>query len=168
MPNNTILVALNQSELSQKVLPCVEQLFSPDDNELILYYVTRPPAAAGFGEPDLSAGYAPQPGDQSVLPALHPIYESQQRDSIKAHVRAELLPVTRRLEDAGYTVSVKVGFSNNPVDSIARYLQESGATCVAMTTRARVGVTRFFFRNIADQLAEKAGVPVLLVHPRAE
>ena len=165
MTKNRILVALNQSELSQKIVPSVEQLFSPDNNELILYYVTRAPAAAGFGDPDLSAGYAPQPGDQSVLPTLHPIYESQQRDSIKAHVRAELLPVTRRLEDAGYTVSVKVGFNNDPADSIARYLKECQATCVAMTTRARVGLTRFFFRNIADKLAERTGVPVLLVHP---
>ena len=99
------------------------------------------------------------------MPTLHPIYDSQQRDSIKAHVRGELLEVTNRLKDAGYDVSVKVGFSNNPVDSIARYMKECGATCVAMTTRARVGLTRFFFRNIADQLTEQSGIPVLLVHP---
>ena len=165
MANNKILIALNQSELSQKVLPSVEQLFPPGDNELILYYVTMPPSAAGFGEPDLSAGYRPQPGDQSVLPTLHPIYESQQRDSIKSHVKSELLPQTQRLQEAGYEVDVKVGFSNNPDESIVRYIDESNANLVAMTTRARVGVTRFFFRNIADNVAENAGVPVLLVHP---
>lgn len=165
MSRNKVLVALNQSELSLKVLPSVEQLFPPGDNELVLYYVTKPPSAAGFGEPDLSAGYRPQPGDQPVMPTLHPIYESQQRDSIKAHVRAELLDVTHRLQQAGYDVSVKVGFSNNPGDSISRYTKECGASCVAMTTRARVGLTRFFFRNIADQLSEQTGIPVLLVHP---
>lgn len=165
MSRNKVLVALNQSELSLKVLPTVEQLFPPGDSELVLYFVTRPPNAAGFGEPDLSAGYAPQPGDQPVMPTLHPIYDSQQRDSIKAHVRAELLDVTSRLKESGYEVLVKVGFSNNPADSIARYMKECGATCVAMTTRAHVGLTRFFFRNIADQLTEKAGIPVLLVHP---
>ena len=165
MAKNKILVALNQSESSQKVLPSVERIFPPEGNELILYYVTKPPGAAGFGEPDLSAGYSPQPGDQSVMPTLHPIYESQQRDSIKAHVKAELLAVTNRLREEGYEVEVKVGFSNNPVDSIARYIKECDASCVAMTTRARVGVTRFFFRNIADSVSEQAGVPVLLVHP---
>ena len=165
MSRNKVLVALNQSDLSLKVLPTVEQLFPPGDNELVLYFVTKPPSAAGFGEPDLAAGYAPQPGDQPVMPTVHPIYESQQRDSIKAHVRAELLDVTNHLKETGYDVSVKVGFSKNPADSIARYLKESGASCVAMTTRARVGLTRFFFRNIADQLTEQAGVPVLLVHP---
>lgn len=167
MATNKILVALNQSELSQKVLPGVERIFSPEETELILYYVTRPPGAAGFGEPDLSAGYRPQPGDQPVKPTLHPIYESQQRDNIKAHVKNELSALTSRLEQAGYTVAVKVGFSNNPVDSIIRYLGECDASLVAMSTLGRVGLTRFFFRNIANQLAEESRLPVLLVHPRA-
>ena len=165
MSKNKILVALNQSDLSLKILPSVEQLFSPGESELILYYVTKPPTAAGFGEPDLSAGYPPRPGDEAVMPTLHPIYESQQRDSIKAHVKSELASVTSRLRDAGYEVSVKVGFSNNPVDSITRYIKECDASLVAMSTQARVGVTRFFFRNIADSLAEKAQIPVLLAHP---
>ena len=165
MSKNKILVALNQSELSLKILPSVEQLFSPGDNELILYYVTKPPSAAGFGEPDLSAGYAPRPGDAAVLPTVHPIYDSQQRDSIKAHVKSELESVTSRLRVAGYEVSVKVGFSNNPVDSITRYIKECDAGMIAMSTQARVGVTRFFFRNIADELAQKAQIPVLLTHP---
>ena len=60
MNRNKILVALNQSELSHKILPSVEQLFPAGENELILYFVTKPPRAAGFGEPDLSAGFAAQ------------------------------------------------------------------------------------------------------------
>jgi nucleotide-binding universal stress UspA family protein len=165
MSRNKILIALNQSELSQKVFPSVERLFPADENELVLYFVTKPPRAAGFGEPDLSAGYTPQPGDEPAKPTLHPIYESQQRDSIKAHVRTELLPLTSRLEQAGYEVSVKVGFSNNPVEAILRYIKESEVNLVAMTTHARVGVTRFFFRNIADLVSARAKIPVLLVHP---
>ena len=167
MTANKILIALNQSELSQVVLPRVEQLFPPGANELILYYVTKPPSAAGFGKPDLAAGYAAHPGDEPVKPTLHPIYESQQRDSIKAHVKSELSPLTGRLEQAGYEVSVKVGFSNSPVDAILRYIGDNPVDLIAMSTRGRVGVTRFFFRNIADQLADKAGLPVLLVNPGA-
>ncbi len=164
MGNKTILIPLNQSELSRKVLDSVVEMFPADANDLILYYITRPPSAEGFGKPDLSAGYSPLPGDQPVLPTLHPIYESQQRDSIKAHVRTELLPTTRQLREAGYEVAVKVGFSNNPDDSIARYVGECRADLVAMTTRGRVGMTRFFFRNMADSIVERAGVPVMLVH----
>ncbi len=37
-----------------------------------------------------------------------------------------------------------------------------------MSTLACVGVTRFFFRNIADTIAQEAKVPVLLAHPNGE
>ena len=53
-----------------------------------------------------------------MLPTLHPIYESQQEDSITAHVESELIPVTHRLKDAGYKVSLVVGFDKDPVDAI--------------------------------------------------
>ena len=161
-----ILIPLNQSELSQKILPSVEKLFTPQDNSLILFYITKPPGNVGFGEPDLSAGYVPMPGDGSVKPAtLHPIYESQQEDSIRAHVLAELAPLTQRLEGAGYKVKVKVGFDKDPVDAIARLHVNHSFDLVAMSTIGRVGVTRFFFRNIADSIAQQEQLPVLLVHP---
>jgi len=165
MPNNKVLIPLNQSELSQEILPYVEKFISAEANELILFFVTRPPSGAGFGEPDLAAGYVPRPGDKPVMPTLHPIYESQQEDSITAHVEAELVSVTSRLRDAGYQVSLVVGFDKDPVEAILKEIRDSNIDLVAMSTRAHVGVTRFFFRNIADILALKAKIPVLLTHP---
>jgi nucleotide-binding universal stress UspA family protein len=165
MPNNKVLIPLNQSELSLKIVPSVEKFFPPADNELILYYVTNPPRHAGFGAPDLGAGYVPRPGDESVKPTLHPIYATQQEDSIKAHVEAELTPLTRRLREKGYTVSIKVGFSRDPEAAILRVITRREIDLVAMSTRAQVGVTRFFFRDIANTLALKSGIPVFLVNP---
>jgi nucleotide-binding universal stress UspA family protein len=165
MPNNKVLIPLNQSDLSQKILPYVETFISPDENDLILFYITKPPSGAGFGQPDLRAGYAPMPGDKSVRPTLHPIYATQQEDSIRAHVETELMPVTNRLKEAGYHVSISVGFGKNQIDGILRVIDKSKINLVAMSTRARVGVTRFFFRNIADTLAQKANIPVLLITP---
>jgi nucleotide-binding universal stress UspA family protein len=165
MPERKILVALNQSELSLEIIPCVEKLFAPGENELLLFYVTNPPGNVGFGEPDLGAGYVPMPGDKSVKPTLHPIYASQQEDSIRAHVKAELAPLLERLRGAGYEVSIKVGFDKDPVAVISRHIRKSAIDLVAMSTRARVGVTRFFFRNIADTLAQQTKIPVMLVHP---
>jgi nucleotide-binding universal stress UspA family protein len=105
------------------------------------------------------------PGDDSVRPTLHPIYATQQEDSIKAHVETELMPVTNSLKEAGYNVSIVVGFGKDPVKGILREIKKSKINLVAMSTRARVGVTRFFFRNIADTIAQKAKIPVLLIHP---
>lgn len=168
MPNNKVLIPLNQSDLSQKILPYVEEFLSTDKNDLILYFVTNPPSGAGFGKHDLGAGYVPMPGDKSVRPTLHPIYASQQEDSIKAHVMTELMPVTNRLKEMGYKVTISVGFGKDPVAEILRVISSSKINLVAMSTRARVGVTRFFFRDIADTLAQKAKIPVLLIHPAEE
>ena len=169
MPERKILVALNQSKLSREIIPCVEKLFPPGENELLLFYVTNPPGNVGFGEPDLSAGYVPMPGDKSVKPTtLHPVYESQQEDSIRAHVKAELAPLLKHLREAGYEVSIKVGFDKDPVAVILRHIRKGAIDLVAMSSRARVGVTRFFFRNIADTVAQEAKVPVLLTHPDPE
>ncbi|MCH7882494.1 MAG: universal stress protein [Proteobacteria bacterium] len=168
MANNKVLIPLNQLELSQKILPYVEKFISANENDLILYFVTRPPSSIGFGEPDLGSGYVQMPGDQPVRPTLHPIYATQQEDSIKAHVETELMPVTNSLKEAGYKVSIVVGFGKDPIEEILREITSSKIDLVAMSTRARVGVTRFFFRGIADTLAQKARIPVLLIHPAEE
>lgn len=165
MANNRVLIPLNQSELSQKIVPSVENFFPAGENDLILFFVTNPPSPAGFGEPDLGAGYVQMPGDEPVKPTLHPIYATQQEDSIKAHVETELTPVTNHLRDAGYKVSIKVGFDKDPVAAILSLIRNSEIDLVAMSTRARVGVTRFFFRNIAETLSQQAKIPVLLIQP---
>jgi nucleotide-binding universal stress UspA family protein len=61
-----------------------------------------------------------------------------------------------------------VGFGKDPIKEILREITSSKINLVAMSTRARVGVTRFFFRGIADTLAQKARIPVLLIHPAEE
>ena len=168
MANNQVLIPLNQSELSKQICPCLEKLLPTSANDLILYFVTKPPSAVGFGEPDLGAGYVQMPGDSPVRPTLHPIYATQQQDSIKSHVESELMPVTSHLREAGYKVSLVVSFDKDPVNAILGVISESKIDLVAMSTRARVGVTRFFFRNIADEIAQKSHIPVLLIHPSGE
>lgn len=165
MPNNKVLIPLNQSELSQQILPYVKKFISADENDLILYFVTKPPSGVGFGEPDLGAGYVPMPGDKPVRPTLHPIYATQQEDNIRAQVETDLMPATRHLKEAGYQVSIVVGFEKDPVKAILGVITRSKINLVAMSTRAHVGVTRFFFRDIADTLSQKSNIPVLLIHP---
>ena len=165
MPNSKVLIPLNQSELSQQILPYVKKFISADNNDLILYFVTKPPSSVGFGEPDLGAGYVPMPGDVSVKPTLHPIYATQQQDSIRAQVETDLIPATNSLREAGYDVSIIVGFDKDPVEAILQAINQNKIDLVAMSTRARVGVTRFFFRDIANTLAQRTKIPTLLIHP---
>ncbi len=146
----------------------MEKFIPADSNDLILYFVTKPPSGAGFGEPDLGSGYVMHPGDELVKPTLHPIYATQEEDSIRAHVESELLPTTNRLKDAGYSISIVVDFGKNPVEEILNVITKRKIALMAMSTRARVGVTRFFFSDMADRIAQKAKIPVLLIHPDEE
>ncbi|MCZ6711016.1 MAG: hypothetical protein O7B25_11690, partial [Gammaproteobacteria bacterium] len=39
VPNNKVLIPVNQSELSRKILPYVEKFISANENDLILFFV---------------------------------------------------------------------------------------------------------------------------------
>ena len=168
MSNNKVLIPLTQSELSQEILPYIEKFIGANDNDLVLFFVTKPPAGAGFGKIDGGTDYVHMPGDAPARPSLHPIYATQQQDSIKAHVEAELMPVTSRLKTAGYAVSLVVSFDKDPIDAILKVVKKNKIDLIAMSTKARVGVTRFFFRDIANELSQKSSIPVLLTHPSGE
>ena len=75
------------------------------------------------------------------------------------------MPITNNLREFGYDVSIMVGFDKDPVDAISAVINSNKIDLVAMSKRARVGVTRFFFRDIANTLAQKTKIPVLLAHP---
>ncbi len=166
MPKNKVLIPLNQSELSQKIIPHVEKFISAKENDLVLFYFTKPPRGAGFGATRPGAGHILKPGIEQKGPTTHPIFASQQEDSIKAHVEAELMPVSNHLKEQGYDISIVVDFSKEPVDEILKVISKQNIGLVAMSSRARVGVTRFFFGDIANTLARKARIPVLLIHPK--
>ena len=168
MSKNNVLIPLTQSELSQKIFPYVEKFLDAKENNLILFFVTKPPAGAGFGKLDGSADIVHMPGDGPARPSLHPIYATQQQDSIKAHVEAELISVTSRLKAAGYNISIVVSFDKDPINAILKVVKKKKIDLIAMSTKARVGVTRFFFRDIAKQLSKKSNIPVLLTHPAGE
>ncbi len=165
MTKKKVLIPVTRSELSRKILAHVEALLPAQQSELILLYVTKPPRALGIAAPDPDSGYALEPGGDPVGPKTHPIYVHQQEDNLEADAEAELLPAIQRLSDQGYEVSLQVCFSDEPVLEIVRLTQKYGIDVIAMSTRSRVGVRRFFFKDIADRVMEKVNIPILLVHP---
>lgn len=167
MTKKKVLIPVTRSELSRTILPHVESLLPPQQSELILLYVTKPPRALGIAAPDPDSDYALEPGGEPVGPKAHPIYAHQQENSIQAHVEVELLPTMHRLSEQGYEVSMRVCFTDKPVQEIIRLTQKYAIDLIAMSTRARDGVRRFFFSDIADRVMKKVDIPVLLFHPEA-
>ena len=161
-----ILIPINRSAYSQAVIPHVKKLFPPQDTVLQLFFVTRPSRGMGFAAPDPDSNYAMEAGGEPVGPKAHPIYAEQQEESIQAHVEADLLPLTNRLQAAGYDVSLQLCFNEHVIDEIDRIVKRDSVDLIAMSARARDRVRGFFFNDVANLVLRRVSIPVLLFHPQ--
>ena len=161
-----ILIPLTKSAFSHKVLREVEKFFPPKDSKLILYYITRPPKGSGFAATDYRSDYALEPDGEPLGPKAHPVFASQEEDSIRSEVEVSLLSVTNDLKEKGYDVSTQICFMNEIVSEIIRVVKRDKIDLIAMSTRARTGVRHFFFLDIAEKVLEKVDIPMLLIHAK--
>jgi nucleotide-binding universal stress UspA family protein len=161
-----VLIPVTRSASSRAIFPHVEALCPAKDAEIILLYVTKPPKTLGVAAPDPDSGYAMAPGGEPVGARTYPVYAHQQEDGVQASAEAELLPVIRRLSDLGYEVSMQVCFTDEPSAEIERLTRKHGVNLIAMSTRAREGVRRFFFAELADRVMRRVDIPVMLVSPK--
>ena len=166
MAKKNILVPLTKSESSQKILQQIESFIPAQDSKLILYYVTKPPKGMGFAAPDYRSDYVLESAGEPLGPKTHPVFPSQEEDSIQSEVEVALLPVTNYLKEKGYDVSTQVCFVDDIVGEIVRIVKRDKIDMIAMSMRARVGVMRFFFGDIAEKVMQRVDIPVLLIHPK--
>jgi nucleotide-binding universal stress UspA family protein len=164
--SKTVLIPMTRSESSRAILPYLESLCSGDETRIMLLYLTKPPRTVGIVAPDPDSGYAMEPGGEPVGPRSYPVYAHQQENGIQATAEAELMPVMRALSDKGYDVLMQVCFTDEPAAEIVRLTKKHNVDLVAMSTRAREGVRRFFFAELADSVVRQVDVPVLLYHPK--
>ncbi|NQU29198.1 MAG: universal stress protein [Anaerolineae bacterium] len=161
-----ILVPLTKSEFSHKILSEIEKFVPAKDSKLILFYLTKPPKGSGFAATDYRSDYALESDGEPMGPKAHPVFPSQEEDSIESDVEVSLLPVTNGLKEKGYNVSTQVCFSDDVVGEILRIVKRDKIDLIAMSTRARVGMMRFFFANIAEKVLQQVDIPVFLIHPK--
>ncbi|MBL6962131.1 MAG: universal stress protein [Anaerolineales bacterium] len=161
-----ILVPLTKSEFSHKILSEIEKFVPAKDSKLILFYVTKPPKGSGFAAPDYRSDYALESDGEPMGPKAHPVFPSQEEDSIQSEVEISLLPITNRLKEKGYNVLIQVCFVDDVVGEIVRIAKRNKIDMIAMSTRARVGMLRFFFADIAEKVMQQVDIPVLLIHPK--
>jgi nucleotide-binding universal stress UspA family protein len=166
MAKKNILVPLTKSESSREILQQIESFFPAQDSKLILYYVTKPPKGMGFAAPDYRSDYVLESAGEPLGPKPHPVFSSQEEDSLQADVEVALLPVTNKLKQQGYDVSTQVCFGTDVVGEIVRIVKRDRIDMIAMSTRAREGMLRFFFGDIAEKVMQQVDIPVLLIHPK--
>ncbi len=161
-----ILVPLTKSARSHKILAEVEKFVSPDDSKIILFYVHKPPKGSGFAVIDYRSDYALAQDGEPMGPKAYPVFSSQEEDSLQSEADVALLPVTNHLREKGYDISMQYCFVDAVVDEIVRIVKRDEIDMIAMSTSARVGISRFFFADIADRVTQRVDIPVLLIHPK--
>jgi nucleotide-binding universal stress UspA family protein len=85
----------------------------------------------------------------------------------EADARHYLDGVSARLARHGLVATGHVVIDDRPVvDAITGYAERTGAELVALTTRGRGPLSRLFRGSVAEEVACRVGVPVLLSRPR--
>ena len=120
----------------------------------------------GFAAPDYRSDYVLESAGEPLGPEAHPVFSSQEEDSLQAEVEVALLSITNTLKEQGYDVSTLVCFGEDVVGEIVRIVKRDKIDLVAMSMRARVGMLRFFFGDIAEKVMQQVDIPVLLVNPK--
>lgn len=160
-----ILVPITESAFSHTIFQEIEKLVPAEGTQLTLYYVTKPPKGMGFAAPDYRSDYALEPDGEPLGPKAHPVFPSQEEDSIQSEIEVTLLPITNELKEKGYNASLQFCFVDDVVGEIVRIAKRDKVDMIAMSTRARVGARRFFFADIATKVMQRVDIPVLVITP---
>ena len=151
-----ILVALDGSEIAERVLPHAEALARAFGSTVILLRASTSPQRLMA---ELSPGL-----DVATPVILDPteILEDEQTE-----IAQYLEGVTGRLRMAGVTVQTDEP-PGDAADEIVQRAGALGADLIAMTTHGRSGLKRLVFGSVAQSVLTHATCPVLLVRVTEE
>jgi nucleotide-binding universal stress UspA family protein len=162
-----VLIPIDGSAFSLQILNVVKDFLCPSEHQLILIRVEPEPHGMVASPGRLTAGIsytATYNSHQDALRARHPIYASQETESMISAVQYAMLATLRHLEGFGYQVELAVRFGN-PVEEIINYIESNKIDLIGITTHGRTGVQKLLFGSVAEELIRRADVPVLLLRP---
>lgn len=168
MTRHKVLIPVDGSDFSRQIFAHVLKFLPPSDNTLILLRVGDPPEGQVGHPARLAAPDASVPMYETARDAeeqAHPIYESQARASAEAAIRVEMNADVQTLTAAGYVVESQVRFGE-PGEAIVDFALNNQIELVALTTHWRRGINRLIFGSVAQYVAQRLSVPLLMV--RAE
>ncbi len=122
----------------------------------------------------LAVPLALQHGATIVLTMAHPVprrehdamgapdSDDAHPDSVRAHLRAQLERVARRVTTR-HRITTATQFREGPVvDEIEHAARESNADLMIMATHGRTGVSRLWLGSVTDAMLRRSPVPVLV------
>ncbi|MCB0063468.1 MAG: universal stress protein [Caldilineaceae bacterium] len=160
MGRRNVLITLDGSELSTRILAVVRGLFPPDQAELTFLRIAQP-----LIEPPVAAYVHAQ----QTLPDIQLAHwdrqlAEQEWTAYLQAIREELNNEAVALRNDGYTVHTVVE-TGVPVDAIADYITKHPIDLLAMATHGRRGLSKMMLGSVAEQLLRQLPIPILLIRP---
>lgn len=137
-----ILIPLDGTDTSARILPLAEQMAIQYESEVILLHAA-------------SSAYA-----YSEYPSLEVRPTAQE-------LREMLDPYRERFESAHVKTTISIQY-DDPSAAILHVAAADEVDLVAMTTHGRTGLTRWVFGSVAEKVLRRCPCPVLVSRARAE
>ncbi len=172
MKKHRVLIPLDGSGFSRRIIPYVRQFFYPMHDDLILFRVASEPAAAHISVPrpivtdGLFARGQPYPVRSQTEHALYPSYVHQIWDNLQSALADELREYADGLRNDGYRVEVVIR-TGDPAEEIIDFVSHGDIDLVAMATHGRTGLSRLIMGSVATEVLRRVTIPVLLIRPSA-
>lgn len=165
-----VLLPLDGSSFSHRILSRVDGLLDPTRHHLILMRVAPPPK----GVMGIPPRMLPLDGNSEFIPdyksasdlelSQHPIYASQAWESLKADISHELNPDVRTLQNAGFEVSLLVHFGE-AAEEILQAVRQHAIDFVVIATHARKGLERMILGSVTEHVLHHSHVPIVMLRP---
>ncbi len=165
-----VLVALDESEWSESVLPEVEWMSSGSQVALTIVLMT----VAAVPAPTLQTG--PEAREVPAMlgggppTAVEPrLVEStgQALARVEDELKTNLEEKAQPLRNIGLTVETVVRFGD-PAQEIVDYAKTHGIDLIVMATHGRTGLSRALFGSVAGRVLASGAKPVLMLQPQAD
>ena len=156
--NNRILVPLDGSKESEKIMPHVQHIARLYEAKLILVRVVR---SASYKAAFVNLNKEIK---EEIVPEhlLSQLGKHQELEKIK-DAKQYLLNWRSQFQEQGIEVEVNLLYGQ-PIDSILAVAERSEADLVAMTSQAKAGLDEFLYGSVASGLLNRLARPMFIVH----
>jgi len=160
LPQQTILVPLDHSQIAESALPHAEALAKQrgvQAVEILLLNVCEPyimPEEFYYVPPDY-----PQ-----IPPLKYEDYVKQEKIKTEAVSRLYLEKIAKKFKSEGIKVRTEV-LMGNPAEEIIKYANQNPFPMIIMASHGRTGFQHLVLGSVAEKVVLQANIPVLIVKP---
>ncbi len=167
-----ILIPLDGSSFSRKVINHVVKIFPPSICEIVLLKVSSVPdelkeslkGSRVTGDWATVMSWNPAIGAKQKMDPDKSAYIERVWGGLKAEMVDNLAEIKEKLKEDGYDVTLGIRFGNVAKEIIS-YTELNKIDLIAMSTHGRKGFKRMIIGSVAEKVLPNVRIPVMMLHP---